>query len=228
MSKKEIISYFILVLLIVGAIVWRQRVVTRQRAVEVKTMISEWDQRGKPVEVYKVDTRDVPLYTKVTARQIAPDVFEGYVSRDVRNKIQVGQEMRFMVGSDEFTGVISYIAQEISLETGLYPVEVRLPQTFDLKTWVVARAHTDTLKDVICIPNEVTDIEGDRYFVWKVVNNQAVRQEVTVGRRDGFGAVVTDGLKVGDLVAVRGGTLIAEGDKVNILKYVSGQELQYD
>ncbi len=228
MSKKGILSYLVLVLLIVGAIVWRQRTVTRQRAVEVKTMISEWGQYGKPVEVYKVDYRDVPLYTKVTSWQIAPDVFVGFVSRDVRNKIQVGQEMRFMMGADEWTGTIAYIAEDISLETGLYRVEVRLPRTFNLETWLVARAHTDTLKDVICIPNEVTDIDGDQYYVWKIVDNQAVRQEVTIGRRNGFGAVVTDGLKAGDLVAIRGGSLISEGDKVNILKYVSGKELQYD
>ncbi len=130
--------------------------------------------------------------------------------------------MLFRADGKDFTGRITTIAEDISLETGMYPVQTTFPQAFDFKNWVTAYAHTDTLRQVLCVPNEIIDKENDAFFIWKVVDGKAARQDIAIQQRDGYGAVVSGGLNEGDLVIVKGAALLAEGDKVNVLKELSG------
>ena len=228
MNKKRNWVYLFCFIGMAVLIVWKQQSVNEERQQDIISTFSEWETTGKPVAVHTVLRRDVPFYTKVTAWQIGEHLFEGYVSKEVREKIQVGQEMLFYVDGDKVPGSIAKIADEISLETGMYRVQVDVPQLFDLKGWIVTYAHTDTLRDVICIPNEIIDSEGGKLFVWKAVNSKAVKQHITIGQRDGYGAVVAEGLQEGDGIIVKGTGILAEGDKVSILMDDSDEEIDHD
>lgn len=228
MNRKRNWIYFILVLVSFFLIVWKQQDVIRERNQTVVSSVSEWEEKGRPVVVEEVRKKDVPLYIKVTAWQIGDRLFEGHVSKDIRDKLSVGQEMVFLVDGKEVNGSIAKIADEISIETGMYPVHVSAAETFHLEGWVVAYAHTETMHDVICVPNEVIDKEGEISFVWKAVDGKAVRQEIAVGQRDGYGAMVTQGLKEGDLVIIKGFSSLSEGDKINVRKDFSEEEIKND
>ena len=177
MNKKRLVIYGGLAVMGVLLVLWKQQDVTRERSQKVVSTISQWDEKGKPVEVWQAVRRDVPVYTKVTARQIDARTFEGYVSREVRDKVAVGQDMLFSVDGLQVTGTISTIAEDISLETGLYPVRTTFSRPFELKSWVAAYAHIDTLRNVICVPNEIIDKEGETFFVWTAVDGQAAAME---------------------------------------------------
>ena len=228
MNKKRNWIYLFCFAGLLFLVVMKQQAVNEERQQAVISTFSEWAEKGKPVAVYRVARRNVPYYTKVTSWQVGDHLFEGFVSKEIREKIRLGQDMLFYVDGGEVKGSIAKIADEISLETGMYRVQVFVEPLFDLKGWVVAYAHTDTMRDVICIPNEVIDSEDGRLFVWKAVDSAAVKQPITTGQRDGYGAVVTGGLEPGDEVIVKGFTILAPGDKVHILKVMGEKELDHD
>ncbi len=228
MNKKRNWVYLFCLIGTVFLVVWKQQVIKEERQKAIISTFSEWETKGKPVVVSRVSRRDVPFYTKVTSWQVSEHVFEGHVSRETREKIHVGQDMLFYVDGGEVPGSISSIADEISLETGMYRVQVYVERLFDLKDWVVAYAHTDTLRDVICFPNEIINSKDGKLFVWKSVNSRAVRQPIAIGQRDGYGAVVTEGLQEGDTVIVQGFTILSEGDKVHVLKDITDEESDHD
>jgi len=228
MNKKRNWVYFILALIGLILVIGKQQAVIWERDQVIISTVSEWKEKGKPIVVYEVKNRDIPLYAKVTAWQASEHTFEGFVSKEVRNKIRIGQNIAFYVDNQEFKGIVSTIADELSLGAGMYRVQATLDQSFDLKGWVVAFAHIDTLKGVICIPNEVISKEDELSFIWKAQGDKAIRQQVIIGQRDGYGAVVTQGLDQGDMVIVKGFFMLSEGDKVNILSKISAEEMEND
>lgn len=218
MSKKRNVIYLICGVVFLFSVIVKQRAVTAGRNEETISAFSEWQQHGKPVAAGIARKKDVMSYTKVTAWQVAPDIFEGHVSRAVRDKLYIGQEMLFKLDDLTFTGVISNIADEISLDTGMFAVQVTFQETFDTPGWVVAYAHTDTIKDAINVPNEMIEKSGGQFTLWKVENGHAVKQPVTIQRRDGYGAVIESGIQEGDVLVMEGFTQLRAGDKVRVVK----------
>ncbi|MBU4333059.1 MAG: hypothetical protein KKD07_01305, partial [Candidatus Omnitrophica bacterium] len=115
-------------------------------------------------------------------------------------------------------GEISKIAQEISLDSGMYAVEVVFKESFNIEGWLVAQAHIDMFRNSICIPNEIIENDNGKFYVWKIEDGRSVRQLITIEKRDGYGAIVDSGLVEGDRVVIEGFTQLVPGDKVNILK----------
>jgi len=228
MNRKRNWIYVMLVVSAFLLVLWKQQDVIRERNQAVVSSVSEWEKSGRPVVVEEIRKKDVPLYIKVTAWQVDEHHFEGHVSKDIRDKLSIGQDMVFLVDGKEVKGSISMIAEEISIETGMYRVQVVFAESFHLEGWIIAYAHIDTMQDVMCVPNEAIDKENDTPFVWKAVDGTAVRQQIVVGQRDGYGAVVTQGLNEGDLVIIEGFSSLSEGDKVNIRKGSGQEEIKHD
>jgi multidrug efflux pump subunit AcrA (membrane-fusion protein) len=227
MTRKRNLVYLAIILAVLIAVVARQRAVTAERNQKIISSFSEWRENGKPVVVRTVKKKDVAVYTKVTFWQIAPHVFEAQVSREVRDQLSIGQTMQFRVDGLIFEGTIAEVAEEISLDTGMYPVRTEFDQTFDIPGWGVAYAHIQTIPDAISIPNEIIEKKGEKDFVWKVKSGTAVRQEIAIRQRDGYGAIVSRGVEEGDVIVVEGFTLLREGDNVNIQKE-SVEEKEHD
>jgi len=228
MNRKRNLIYVVIIVAGFVSVIVKQLMINQERRQVIVSSVSEWREKGRPVAAAEVKRSDVVLHTKVTAWQVGDRLFEGYVSKEIRNQIKVGQEMLFRVDGTEFKGTISMIADEISLETGMYQVQVSFAEPMELKGWVVAYAYIDTLQNVICVSNEIIDSDNGVSFVWKVVDGKAVRQPITIGQRDGYGAVVTQGLSEGDLVVTKGFSMLSEGDKVNIMKEFREEESSHD
>jgi len=228
MNKKRNWVYLFLVCASVLLIIGKQYAVVRGRDKIVVSTISEWKEKGKPVIVYKVEKRDVPIYTTITGKQVAEHLFEGYVSKEVHGQIKVGQEISFQTDGEKLKGVISMVADEISLDTGMYRVQTFFDELLDLNSWIVVSVRIGTLNDVICIPNEIIDKEDEDSFVWKAVDGKSVRQRVLIGQQDGYGVVVIQGLSEGDWIIVSGFSRLSDGDKINILRNISIEEIVND
>lgn len=218
MSKRRVVIYLMCIVALIFFVIFKQKIVTAKRNQEIVSTYSEWERYGKPVVVQVIKRQDIPKYAKITAWQIDPHIFEGNVSKSIRDKLKIGQDMTFIVGEDIFSGEILKIADEISLDSGMYAVEVRFEETFDIKDWLIAYAHIDTFKDSICIPNEIIDSDGSGFYIWKIKGGRAVKQMIKIENRDGYGAIVQNGISEGDSVVFEGFTQLAPGDKVNILK----------
>ena len=218
MNRKRNLIYLACGLVFLLAVIFKQAMITSKRNEKIVSAFSEWQQYGKPVVVETIQKKDVLSYTKVTAWQLDSHTFKGHTSKTVRDQLRIGQEMVFKYEKLKHKGVISKIADEISLDTGMYAIQVSFEDSFDSPEWVVAYAHTGTIKDVIDIPNEVIEKNGEEFLVWKVEDGRAVKQTVTIQQRDGYGAIVGSGIQEGDMVVFEGFTQLNEGDKVRIVK----------
>lgn len=218
MNKRINLIYLVCFLVFVGSVVVKRHMVIQERNEDIVSSFSQWKEIGKPVEVCTMKKKDVPSYTKVTSWQTSPDTFEGHVSRSLKDQLKIGQEILFKVDDSEVKGKIFAISEEISFETGMFPVHVKTFQAFDPSDWIIAYAHTDTIKDAINVPNNIIEKNDDKLMIWKVVDGHAVEQEITVQQKNGYGAIVSKGIEPGDAVVVKGFTQLQQGDKVNIIK----------
>jgi hypothetical protein len=222
MKKKEI---FLRVLIGVGCIVaftvlvfWRQHVVQTQRDQTIVSTISEWKTYGKPVQVQNMVRRDIPVYEKITITPLSSSLFEGYVTRDIQKRLRPGQTVFVDTASGaRVEGVIRDVGGALDVDTGMFRVRAVFNQEVASSNHiVVAYVHTGTLKDVISIPNEIIADSDGEFFIWTVRDGHASKKNIILGERNGYGAVVLQGLHDGDMVVTQGQTQLSNGDKVRI------------
>lgn len=223
MKKRE---FFLRVLIGLGCIVaftflvfWRQHVVQTNRDQAIVSTISEWEQHGKPVIVQKIAHEDMKIYEKITITPLSKTLFDGYVTKDIQEQLRSGQtvDVNQEQGGRVF-GVISYVGQALNVDTGMFRVRAAFDHEVTLSNHiVVGYVHTGTLKDVISIPNEIIADSDGEFFIWTVRDGRAYKQNILLGERNGYGAVVLQGLLDGDMVVTAGQTQLLNGDKVDIV-----------
>ena len=200
-------------------VLWKQNVIRTKRAKRIVSSVDEWKQNGKPVRVEKVMAKDVKVYTKITLFHTSKEACEGFVPKAVKEKLKVGQTGYSIIGENEkIEGSIINIADEADLDNGMFLIKSKIDQEIDAtNAKVIATIHTDTYKNVVNIVSEVIDIVDGKYYIWKVVNGLAKRQEIRIDKQDGYGTIVVNGLNKKDLVIVEGQFLLKETDKVLIV-----------
>jgi len=228
MKKREfLLRAFIgvgCIVVFTSLIVWRQHVIRSQREQKIVSTISEWETHGKPVRIQNVAHQDMRVYEKITITPLSPTIYEGYVTKDIQERLRPGQTVYVDTdqGEREF-GMIRYVDHVLDIDTGMFRVRAAFgPEVTLSKHIIVAYAHINTLKDVMRIPNEIITEEEGEFFAWTVRDGHAYRQNILLGERNGYGTVVLQGLHVGDMIVIQGQTQLSDGDKVRI---VDGQEV---
>lgn len=223
MKKK---GFFLRVVIGVGCIVaftllvfWRQHVVQTQRDQTIVSTISEWRTHGKPVVVENIAHEDMQVYEKITLTPLSQTLFEGYVTRDIQERLKLGQTVSVDTDQGErVLGVIRDVGRTLNVDTGMFWVRAEFDHEIASGNHiVVAYVHTGIRKDVISIPNEIIADSNGGFFVWTVRDGHAHKQDVILGERNGYGAVVLHGLHNGDMVVTAGQTQLSDGDKVRIV-----------
>ncbi|MCK5014187.1 MAG: hypothetical protein KAS66_10245 [Candidatus Omnitrophica bacterium] len=218
MNRKKIFIYLASVFVIIFFVIIRQNGVTVERNKKIISTFSEWQDNGKPVVVKRIKKEDVRLYTKITVMPVEKNEYVSYVPKIVRDKLAPGQSFFIKFGNKNAEGKVISVADEIDRGTGMF--QVRLSCDNAVKSAddaMMAYVNTDVMKDVICVLNDVLDKEGGRYVLWVAHDGYAHKEIVYVKQRDGYGAIIEKGLKVGDILIVRGFTQLVENDKLNIL-----------
>jgi len=225
MKKRE---FFLRVFIGLGCIVaftflvfWKQHVVQTNRDQAIVSTISEWKTHGKPVVVQNIVRQDIQVYEKITITPLSKTLFEGYVTKDIQEQLKAGQTVSVDTeqGGRVF-GVISDVGQALNVDTGMFRVRAAFDhEVASSNRIIVAYVHTGTVKDVISIPNEIIDGGGGKFFVWNTRDGYAYKQNVLLGERNGYGAVVLEGLHDGDVVVIAGQTQLSDGDKVSVAAY---------
>ena len=228
MNKKQILIYFICLLLFVALIIAKQQQVRFMRNKSIISTFSQWQKNGKPVFVKRVLPKNVPLFEKLTLRPVGNGTFDGYVPKAIREKLSIGQDVYLESGSSNIIGSISEISNDISLDTGMFYVKAEFTKPVDVSNWLVVYVHIDTLLNVICVSNTIIDQEDNQDILWVVVDGYARKRPVVIKSRNGYGAVIAEGLEIGDYVVTRGFTQLSDNDKVNILDSLDIKEIHND
>ncbi|MDD5259699.1 MAG: hypothetical protein PHD29_07010 [bacterium] len=210
--------YVLIILVFVLAVFWKQNVIKGHRTEQIVSMLEEWDRLGKPVQVHRITEKTVKEYTKVSIRLAAPESGHGFVVRDVRNKLAAGQEAYAETPQGQVRGGVASVADNLDISTGMFPVRITFNGTVGKSGQsLLSYVCTTTYEKAISVPNEIVDIVGDKYYVWKIKDDMAVKTQIFVKNRNGYGSIVSSGLKPDDIVIYQGQALIKPGDRVRIM-----------
>ncbi len=211
--------YIGLLLLSVGLVLVRQHVVKQGRERRIISTISEWREYGKPVVVREAKKENVREYARFTISPESGTIASGYVTRDIQEKLNQGQEVYLVDQGTEPAGIITGVSGEMDVDTGMFYIQVEVNEKFmtDDGALTVVYVHTNTYPDAIAVPNEILDIDNEEFYVWKISEEKALRVKVEVAARNGYGAIVTGGIEPGDMVICSGQSQLEPEDKVRIV-----------
>jgi len=218
-SVRHTFLYLAVFMVFVLMILAKQAAIRQARSAEIVSILNEWQRDGKPVCVQEVVRRAVAQYVKITLQSVDAGRWQGFVPQKHREQLAVGQDVFCDVPQGRVLGTVARVADTMTLASGMYAVEVKFDQPIaNIEPGLVAYIHAQTFTDVIAVADEVLDRQtGGAKFAWIVRDGRAYNVPVVVGRSDGFGAVIEEGLSSGDMLIVAGQTQLQSGDKVNIL-----------
>ncbi len=160
--------------------------------------------------------------------QMATMAVEGTVTEYDSIKIKEGQKVKLKSDSitdEEWNGqVLSISMMPDELQTGMedaaaqYPVTVRLEGNIDrLRPGyeLIMEIITDE-RNVISVPLEAVQSEGDKQYIYKIVNRRAERMEVKTGIVSGDRIEILKGIKENEEVIANPGDEITDGMEVTV------------
>jgi RND family efflux transporter MFP subunit len=154
-----------------------------------------------------------PLFRIVTKGEVEMDaeVPEAYLP-----KLRVKRTARISVaGVDERQGSIRLIASEVDKATRLGKVRIFIGDDPALRVGAFARGVIETASsEGVGVPPSAMLYTPTGPAVQLVENGTIVTRPVKVGLRTAEAVEIKDGLREGEIVVARSGTLLREGDKV--------------
>ncbi|MDD5505041.1 MAG: hypothetical protein PHV77_07060 [Candidatus Omnitrophica bacterium] len=221
MNKKRIFLYFIILVVFIVMVIIRQGQVRCNRAYEIMSVYAQYQKHGKPVFAKPAVLEDVFVFTKLTLRPAEGNALEGYVPKDIHDKLMAGQRIYDESSDKQDIGYISGISEDMILDTGMYRVQAVLnsPAIAQGK-WQVVYVNTATLTGVLCVSDDVIDRENGTTYIWKVKESRAVKQAVEIGQHNGYGAVISKGLERDDVYIYNGFTQLQDNELVSIVNKI--------
>jgi len=197
--------------------IWiRINMIKADRGREIVSYYGEWQKSGKPVEVRVIEATEVPVYDQFTVRAVNGRIARGFVTGEVKEALRPEQEI---YGEDKAVplAVVRSVGKDLDMDTGMFPVEVEFKKSCSQGGVFVISAHTVTIKNALVVLNEVLDISAGEYFIWKDDAGFARKHRVSIGSRDGYGAVITGGLQPGDRVIFSGQSILEDNDRLLVV-----------
>ena len=223
MGKKRIFIYFILIVIFIVLVLFRQNQVSLERSQPIINTYAIWKEKGKPVVVKPVMPGNVIMFVKITLETADGTSFEGYVSKERQKMLSEGQGVYADSKDNVPSGKITYVSDEIEFDTGMFEVKAVFTKPFAEKKRDVVYVNTGLLRDVICVSDTIIRKDGDMNFVWKIKEGRAVKQQIVIGCRNGYGVIIEKGLNEGDLIVYDGFMQLSQDDLVNIINSKDNQ-----
>ena len=214
--KRETV-YLIIIIITLASVAIRIQAVKAARGKTIVSFYEEWKRAGKPVEVRAIEAKNIPVYAQFTVRIVNGRFARGFVTGEVKNALREGQEIYDPADRSVVCARLKSVGAELDMNAGMFPVEVEFDKPRDLGVAFVVSAHTTTLDNVLAVPNEVLDISGDEYFIWKDEGGFAKKHKVVIRLRNGYGAIISEGLQSGDKVIFSGQSMLEDNDRLLVV-----------
>ena len=131
-------------------------------------------------------------------------------------KLKVGQPARVEIaGTGERSGTVRLVSSEVNPTSRLGRVRIFLGNSPDLRIGTFAKAMIDAgQRDAIGVPATAVLYQNDSATVLVVSDNKVRERQVKPGLLSGDGVEIKEGLKEGDVVVMRAGSLLKSGDTI--------------
>lgn len=154
--------------------------------------------------------------TSVTAEITVPDKILG--------KLQVGQSIPVVVSAlenKEMPGVIETISPEANSKDNSYIVKIKVDNANgEIKSGMFAKVslQTESKDNVLIVPNQAIKIENGVNYIYIVENSKIKKVSVNTGISNNKFTEVSGNIKENDDIITEGQSILADGEKVNIVK----------
>ncbi|AEF93308.1 efflux transporter, RND family, MFP subunit [Desulfotomaculum nigrificans CO-1-SRB] len=168
-----------------------------------------------------------PQVTSVTVVQLDSTKVKVNVSENVIDSIKTGTGVPVTIDAlnKTITGTILSVSPKADPTTHAFAVEIELPnKQGEIKAGMVARLNlsTGTSQGVLAVPTDAVIERDGQYTLFLLENGRAKEVSVKVGVTSGDLTEIKAGLKEGQTVIVKGNRLVADGQKVKVVKELGG------
>ncbi|MFO1350847.1 MAG: efflux RND transporter periplasmic adaptor subunit [Gammaproteobacteria bacterium] len=144
------------------------------------------------------------------------------------SQIKVGQAIEVKVDAfpdQKFSGAVYAIDPQVDVNGRSLLLRATIPNK-EQRLYAGLFARVDLILErrdgALLVPEEALVPQGDKQYVFKVVEDKAVRTEVKLGQRQGAQVEIADGLKAGDQVVTAGQIKIRDGAPVKPISLDKG------
>jgi RND family efflux transporter MFP subunit len=131
-------------------------------------------------------------------------------------KLKAGQRARVEIaGAGERTGTIRLVSSEVNPSSRLGRVRIFLGNSPELRIGTFAKAMIDAgQRDAVGVPSTAVLYRNDSATVLAVIDDKVRERAVKAGLLAGDSVEIKEGLKEGDVVVMRAGSLLRSGDVI--------------
>ncbi len=131
-------------------------------------------------------------------------------------KLKAGQHARVEIAdAEERDGVVRLVSSEVNPSSRLGRVRIFLGTGPNLRIGTFAKAMIDAgQRDAIGVPTTAVLYQNESATVLAVVDNKVRERAVKPGLLSGDSVEIKEGLKAGDVVVLRAGSLLRSGDVI--------------
>ena len=132
-------------------------------------------------------------------------------------KLKAGQRARVeLEGVDERTATVRLVSQEVNTSSRLGRVRIFLGDAADLRIGMFAKAMIDAgQRDAVGVPSTAVLYQNDSATVLAVAGDKVRERTVKAGLLSGDAVEIKEGLKEGEIVVMRAGSLLRSGDTIS-------------
>ena len=222
-SGRKTVRLFIYLILLAGlllAIYLQIKKIERHTGRQIASIYSEWTQNGKPVNVLRANKKTFRIYEKTTVKLSKEGTLEGFITRDLFQKIRIGQNFYLEQNSDNPIGSVAEISDATDINNGLYGITLKTTKkvSFANPGIIPVRINTRNIENIIYVPVRSVLKEGGSSYVWVADKGIAKKIQVVTADSDDLNVVLKSGIKQGDFIIVDGLSVINVGDVVFVHK----------
>lgn len=145
------------------------------------------------------------------------------VPENIISKLSIGESVDINIGStqDELKGKVELISPAPDDRTRLYLVKISMNEVpTTVKTGMFAKVNIDinSKEDVVAVNSDSIIDDGTESYVYILDKDRAVKRKVSLGINSGEYTEVTEGVKAGEVILVKGQNYVEDGSKVKVIR----------
>jgi HlyD family secretion protein len=199
-----------------------EQALMRAQRQELEVKLSRTDIRTPAAGMVSRRTARMGAVSASSADSLFRIIKDGEIELDAEvpefflTKLRAGQRARVEIeGAGERIGTVRLVSQEVSTSSRLGRVRIFLGVPPDLRIGMFAKAMIDAgQRDAVGVPSTAVLYQNDGATVLTVADNKVRERAVKPGLLSGDSVEIKEGLKEGEVVVMRAGSLLRGGDLI--------------
>jgi HlyD family secretion protein len=199
-----------------------EQALMRAQRQELEVKLSRTDIRTPAAGMVSRRTARMGAVSASSAEPLFRIIKDGEIELDAEvpefflTKLKTGQRARVeLEGAGERIGTVRLVSQEVSTSSRLGRVRIFLGAAPELRIGMFAKAMIDAgRRDAVGVPSTAVLYQNDGATVLTVADGKVRERAVKPGLLSGDSVEIKDGLKEGEVVVMRAGSLLRGGDLI--------------